>query len=411
MVAIDIVMPQLGESVTEGTLSKWLKQTGDLVEEYEAICEVETDKVNTEVPSLYSGKLGKIFVQEGQTVAVGQLICQLETDEETSKKNESTTTHESEPVSLTKVPDTSMKTRYSPAVLRLATEHEIDLTTLTGNGTGGRITRKDVLKAIDAKKQGFVQPTSEVVSLSTQTESIQKTVVPLVEAHDQIVPVSAVRRKIAERMVTAKQEIPHAWTMMEADVSGLVALRNRHKEEFAQSGVPLTFMPFFIKATVDALREFPYVNSTWAGNEIILKKEINISVAIAADQALYVPVIHQADEKNILGLARALKQLIQKTKSGTLSVDDSKGGTFTVNNTGSFGSIASQPIINQPQVAILSFESIVKKPVVINDMIGIRDRINLCLSIDHRVLDGLMAGQFLARVKERLEAYQVGTSL
>jgi 2-oxoisovalerate dehydrogenase E2 component (dihydrolipoyl transacylase) len=402
---VDIVMPQLGESVTEGTISKWLKKPGDLVEQYESICEVETDKVNTEVPSLYSGKMGKILVLEDQTVAVGELICQIETDEVTVPVNpidEKSPVKSEQPVAST---DTSMKNRYSPAVLRLAEEHQIILSTLTGSGKGGRITRKDVLEAV-GKSQVNVQPEK-----NAPTVQVEEVATPVMQDTDQVVQVSAVRRTIAERMVTAKQEIPHAWTMMEADVSGLVALRNKHKNEFATSGVPLTFMPFFIKAAVDTLREFPFVNSTWANDNIILKKDINISVAIATDKALYVPVIHQADEKSILGIAKSLQHLITKTRAGTLSFQDTQGGTFTVNNTGSFGSIASQPIINQPQVAILSFESIVKKPVVIDDMIAIRSRMNLCLSLDHRVLDGLMAGRFLARVKERLEMYQVGTSL
>lgn len=410
---IDIVMPQLGESVTEGTITKWLKKPDDSIEEYEPICEVETAKVNTEVPSLYSGKMGVIFVQEGQTVAVGQLICQMEPVEDPVQDTDTLAPHHNNESVTNKVEsikseDTSMKTRYSPAVLRLSEEHDIHLSELVGSGKGGRITRKDVLQAIANKSK--TQQT-EQVSPKAPIESVKENIVPVYQNTDQVVPVSAIRRKIAERMVKAKHEIPHAWTMMEADVSGLVALRNKYKDEFAASGILLTYVPFFIKATVDTLREFPYINAIWAEDKIILKKDINISVAIATDKALYVPVIHHTDEKNILGIAKSLQQLIHKTRTGTLTIADSQDGTFTVNNTGSFGSIASQPIINQPQVAILSFESIVKKPVVIEDMIAIRPRMNLCLSLDHRVLDGLMAGQFLQRVKERLEAYQVDTSL
>lgn len=403
---IDIVMPQLGESVTEGTISRWLKKPGDEVEEYEPICEVETDKVNTEIPSLYIGKMGKILAEEGQTIAVGEVICQMEVESDNT-----TQTDKNDEAGQAAKPEnedeTSMKHRYSPAVLRLAQENKIDLEKLTGSGKGGRITRKDILLAMENKTHEVSTPAKKS---SAPVE--KKREIPLeILAEDKTVPVSSIRRTIAERMVKSKTEIPHAWTMMEADVSGLVALRNKYKDDFAANGIPLTFMPFFIKATVDTLREFPYVNSVWAEDKIILKKDINISVAIAANDALYVPVIHQADEKNIFGMARSLQHLIHKTRNGNLGIADTQGGTFTVNNTGSFGSIASQPIINQPQVAILSFESIVKKPVVIEDMIAIRNRMNLCLSLDHRVLDGLTAGQFLARVKERLESYQVNTAL
>jgi 2-oxoisovalerate dehydrogenase E2 component (dihydrolipoyl transacylase) len=404
---IDIVMPQLGESVTEGTISRWLKQPGDPIEEYEPICEVETDKVNTEIPSLHRGKMGQIIATEGQTIAIGELICQLEVENESSSATEEDTTSISAAdAQKVAVEETSMKHRYSPAVLRLAQENNIDLQQLQGSGRGGRITRKDVLAAIE-KKGTTTASTPVNAAITTTKEPITTEVL----AEDKIVPVSGIRRTIAARMVQAKTEIPHAWTMMEADVSGLVALRNKYKDDFAANGIPLTFMPFFIKTVVDTLREFPYVNSVWGEDKIILKKDINISVAIAASKGLYVPVIHHADEKNIFGIARSLQQLIHKTRTDSLSIADTQGGTFTVNNTGSFGSIASQPIINQPQVAILSFESIVKKPVVIEDMIAIRSRMNLCLSLDHRVLDGLTAGQFLARVKERLESYQVDTEL
>lgn len=406
---IDIVMPQLGESVTEGTISRWLKKPGDEVEEYEPICEVETDKVNTEIPSLYNGKMGKILAEEGQTIAVGEIICQMEveTDDTSQTDKSDETVQEVKPVNEN---DTSMKHRYSPAVLRLAQENQIDLAELTGSGKGGRITRKDVLLAVENKTKEVSTPAKKL-SVPVEKKKSREAVPLEILVEDKVVSVSSIRRTIAERMVKSKTEIPHAWTMMEADVSGLVALRNKYKDDFAANGIPLTFMPFFIKATVDTLREFPYVNSVWAEDKIILKKDINISVAIAANDALYVPVIQQADEKNIFGIARSLQHLIHKTRNGNLSIADTQGGTFTVNNTGSFGSIASQPIINQPQVAILSFESIVKKPVVIDDMIAIRNRMNLCLSLDHRVLDGLTAGQFLARVKERLESYQVTTPL
>lgn len=324
-----------------------------------------------------------------------------------------------------------MKRRYSPAVLRLAQEHNIDLEKIEGTGAGGRITRKDVLRVIEsgqvdavkaekAKQEAAPQQAPAAEAARTATAPVSAPAVSdgkptagiTLEEGDQEVPVTSVRKTIAQRMVQSKHEAPHAWTMMEADVTGLVQLRNKLKDEFKKrEGVSLTFLPFFIKAVVDSLKEFPYLNAVWGGDKIILKKRINISIAVATDDALYVPVIKDADEKSILGLAKEIHRLVEKTRSGKLSLEDLQGGTFTVNNTGSFGSIASMPIINHPQAAIISMEAIVKKPVIFNDMIAVRDRVNLCLSLDHRILDGLMAGRFLQAVKKRLEAYGPDTQI
>ncbi|SEN21497.1 dihydrolipoamide acetyltransferase family protein [Lihuaxuella thermophila] len=431
--ATDIKMPQLGESVTEGTIAKWLKKPGDPVAKYEPICEVATDKVNAEVPSTIEGTMVEIIAEEGSTVEVGQLICRIEeagaAPEKAADQPEAKTEEaETPPAAAEEAGETSMKARYSPAVLRLAQENNIDLSKVQGTGKGGRITRKDVLKAIETGAATAAAPTPERAERKAEAAPepvspvAKPTIAPVkpapaaagitLENGDTEVPVSSVRRTIAQRMVMSKHEAPHAWTMMEADVTGLVALRNRLKDEFKKrEGVSLTFMPFFIKAVVDSLKEFPYLNSVWAEDKIILKKRINISIAVATDEALYVPVIHDADEKSILGLAKAVHQLAEKTRAGKLELKDMQGGTFTVNNTGSFGSIASTPIINHPQAAILSFEAIVKRPVVKDNMIAVRDMMNLCLSLDHRILDGLMAGRFLKRVKERLEAYGPDTQI
>ena len=424
--ATDILMPQLGESVTEGTIAKWLKKPGDPVAKYEPICEVSTDKVNAEVPSTYEGKMAEIIAEEGETVEVGQLICRIdvagEEGAEPAKEEAPAPSREEEKETApekTVEKDDSNKHRYSPAVMRLAQENNIDLTKLTGTGKGGRITRKDVLKAIEegagqsAAPEQSAQPAAPAPEkASDQKPKTDQAAKPAadsgvaLENGDTEIPVTGVRRTIANRMVQSKHEAPHAWTMMEVDVTGLVELRNRIKHDFQKrEGVKLTFMPFFIKAVVDSLKEYPILNSVWADDKIILKKRINISMAAATDDALYVPVIHDADEKSILGLAKAVQNLAEKTRDGKLELSDMQGGTFTVNNTGSFGSIQSQPIINAPQAAILSFESIVKRPVVYNNMIAVRDMMNICLSLDHRILDGLVAGRFLKRVKERLEAY------
>jgi 2-oxoisovalerate dehydrogenase E2 component (dihydrolipoyl transacylase) len=426
MATEQITMPQLGESVTEGTISKWLVQPGDTVKKYDPLAEVMTDKVNAEVPSSFSGTIKELVAGEGDTLSVGELICYIDTEEGSSaaeaapaKKEEKAADTSSAPVSNTAAApkkDTAARGRYSPAVVRMATEHGIDLNLVEGTGQSGRITRKDLQQIIDSgqiptadNKQAASQSTA--VSENKQEIAVQPKASGLkpitVESMpgDIEIPVTGIRKAIAQNMVRSKHEAPHAWTMVEVDVTNLVEYRNSVKGDFkSKEGYNITFLPFFIKAVVESLKEFPQLNSMWAGDKIIQKKDINISIAVATDDALYVPVIKNADEKSIKGIARDVKELADKVRTNKLSGDDMKGGTFTVNNTGSFGSIMSTPIINYPQAAILSVESIVKRPVVMNNgMIAVRDMVNLCLSLDHRVLDGLVCGRFLARVKERLE--------
>jgi 2-oxoisovalerate dehydrogenase E2 component (dihydrolipoyl transacylase) len=421
-----ITMPQLGESVTEGTISKWLVQPGDTVKKYDPLAEVMTDKVNAEVPSSFSGTIKELVAGEGDTLSVGELICFIDTEggssskETASPKKEETTSDvkKETPAVESAAPapkkDTAARGRYSPAVVRMASEHGIDLNQVEGSGESGRITRKDLQKIIDS---GQIPTAENKPAVSTVSETKQETVQqkesssglkPIaVESMpgDVEIPVSGIRKAIAQNMVRSKHEAPHAWTMVEVDVTNLVEYRNSVKGDFkSKEGYNITFLPFFIKAVVESLKEFPQINSMWAGDKIIQKKDINISIAVATDDALYVPVIKNADEKSIKGIARDVKELADKVRTNKLSGDDMKGGTFTVNNTGSFGSVMSTPIINYPQAAILSVESIVKRPVVMNNgMIAVRDMVNLCLSLDHRVLDGLVCGRFLARVKERLE--------
>ncbi|MCR8995170.1 dihydrolipoamide acetyltransferase family protein [Brevibacillus halotolerans] len=441
--ATKVLMPQLGESVTEGTITKWLVNVGDVVNKYDPLAEVNTDKVTAEVPSTVSGRIKEIVVPEGETVSVGTLILYIEEGTE-SVSNSAGSVEVSLPESATSMPSSApastggavknetkgqsgSKQRYSPAVMRLAQEHNIDLAHVTGTGLEGRITRKDVQKVIDqgglpqatdANKlattpQSAAMPTSAPApsmpvtpqsnSLSPMTSSAPSQV--SIAAGDQSIPVTPVRKTIASRMVQSKHESPHAWMMVEVDVTNLVHFRNRIKDEFKQKeGVSLTFLPFFIKAVVEALKEFPMLNSSWAGDQIIVRKNINISIAVASEDALFVPVIKDADQKSVYGIAKSIEDLAYRARAGKLTMDDMSGGTFTVNNTGSFGSVLSQPIINAPQAAIMSVESIVKRPVVINDMIAVRSMVNLCLSLDHRVLDGLVCGRFLQSVKAKLEA-------
>ncbi|MEK3808037.1 dihydrolipoamide acetyltransferase family protein [Bacillus sp. FSL H8-0547] len=425
MAVEQMTMPQLGESVTEGTISKWLVSVGDTVNKYDPIAEVMTDKVNAEVPSSFSGVIKELTAEEGDTLAVGEIICKVEVggSAETEAPAQAETPEAEKSVqepAQEQEQDQSNKKRYSPAVLRLAQENDIDLSQVNGTGAGGRITRKDVQqliesgnipKAAEAGKQAPAAAEKQAPSAQKETTAAPAPAKPAPGASvsaqpgDVEIPVTGIRKAIAANMLRSKHEAPHAWTMMEVDATNLVEYRNSLKNEFKQKeGFNLTFFAFFVKAVAQALKEFPQINSMWAGDSIIQKKDINISIAVATDDALFVPVIKHADEKTIKGIAREISELAGKVRAGKLSADDMKGGTFTVNNTGSFGSVQSMGIINYPQAAILQVESIVKRPVVMNNgMIAVRDMVNLCMSLDHRVLDGLICGRFLARVKEIIE--------
>ncbi|MCL6637412.1 MAG: 2-oxo acid dehydrogenase subunit E2 [Alicyclobacillus sp.] len=443
----DVRMPQLGESVTEGTLSKWLKRAGEPVARYEPLAEVITDKVTAEVPSDYEGVLAEVFVTEGQTVRVGTPLCRIEeVPPQGSRGGEAhqpadagwRQAHPPESA-LAPAPAAGPGGRYSPAVRRLAEEHGIDLQCLRGSGEGGRITRKDVLAymaaqanqqpmappgpapAVSPHPAPFSGPEGKRTGRLDDGQPPHTGMMPTASAmHNQgaddteseVVTLSQVRQAVARRMLESKHSAPHAWTMMEADVTQLVALRQRVKHEFKRrEGIDLTFLPFFIKSVVEALKRYPLVNASWDHGRILVHKRIHISIAVAADDGLYVPVIHDADRLSIAGLAHAVNDLAARARSGRLTPADVTGGTFTVNNTGSFGSILSQPILNPPQAALLSFEAIVKRPVVVADAIAIRSMIHLCLSLDHRVLDGWLAGGFLRAVKERLESFDENTAV
>ncbi|EBF5197402.1 2-oxo acid dehydrogenase subunit E2 [Listeria monocytogenes] len=402
-----ITMPKLGESVTEGTISSWLVKPGDTVEKYDAIAEVLTDKVTAEIPSSFSGTIKEILAEEDETLEVGEVICIIETADAGSSEpvaeveQTETKAPEKQETKQVKLADAPASGRFSPAVLRIAGENNIDLSTVEGTGKGGRITRKDLLQVIE---NGPVATKAEVQSQSAPQEKTATPAPVRSAAGDREIPINGVRKAIAKHMSVSKQEIPHAWMMVEVDATGLVRYRNAVKDSFKkEEGYSLTYFAFFIKAVAQALKEFPQLNSTWAGDKIIEHANINISIAIAAGDLLYVPVIKNADEKSIKGIAREISELAGKARNGKLSQADMEGGTFTVNSTGSFGSVQSMGIINHPQAAILQVESIVKRPVIIDDMIAVRDMVNLCLSIDHRILDGLLAGKFLQAIKANVE--------
>ncbi|MDA8192385.1 MAG: dihydrolipoamide acetyltransferase family protein [Thermaerobacter sp.] len=412
---IDVVkMPQLGESVTEGTIGKWLKQVGDPVEKYESLLEVMTDKVNAEVPAPVSGVVAKILVPEGTTVDIGVAICEIAV-EGAEGAAAPAGSPAAEAVAVGPAADAGGgaglaegRGRYSPAVRRLAEEHGINPAEVAGTGAGGRVTRQDILQAIDSAVPASPPPPAaapaERAPAATGPAAVLAGAPAVIDEGDTVEPLGAVRKVIAERMVRSKQTVPHAWLMVEADVTGLAGLRERIKDEFKQrEGVSLTYLPFMLRAVVEGLRAVPALNAQWNGDSIVAKKRISLGIAAATERGLVVPVIKDADQKNIVGLAKSVRDVVQRARTGRLTLEDLTGGTFTVDNTGAVGTVLTYPIINAPEVAIVTLESIVRRPVVIGDMIGIRSMVNLCLSFDHRVVDGAEAGQFLQVVKKHLE--------
>lgn len=421
---MEVKMPKLGESVHEGTIEQWLVKPGDHVEEYDALCEVITDKVTAEVPSSYTGVIKEIKVEAGETIDVGTVICTMEVEGEVEKENDSDhnkqENHESIQEASENIKNDNQSVseshnkpknngQYSPVVFKLASENGINLENIEGTGNLGRVTKKDIVKAIENK--GNTEK-SEPIANTTHAEQSPQSESAAIEhnsnsSHDTI-PVNGVRRAIANKMLQSVQEIPHAWMQVEVDATDLVKTRQHHKTSFKQNeGYNLTFFAFFVKAVAEGLKKYPMLNSSWHEDEIKINKDINISIAVASEDKLYVPVIKNADDKSIKGIAKEINDLATRGRKHQLTSQDMQDGTFTVNNTGSFGSVSSMGIINHPQAAILQIESIVKRPVVIDDMIGIRDMVNLSLSIDHRILDGLLAGEFLNFVKERIQSMTI----
>ena len=430
-----IQLPQVGESVTEGIIGKWLKEVGSKVEKFDPLVEVVTDKVAMELPSPVTGILKEIVAFEGETVPMGAIIADIETNEQDSKKAASTedsvvpninnlgTTgvllKDTAPVGPTgsggqtntggstaeEFPEKSQiknSARFSPAVLRLAQEHDIDLSLITATGRNNRITRKDVQSFIDSGSISSSQENSAVESIPEATQPIS--IYPSELNGDQRVKLTPIRKMIASNMVKSASLIPQAWSLVEVDVSGMVSRRRAIRDEFKQrEGINITYLPFVIKAVAESLKENPLLNSSWGEDSIIMKSRINIGIAIATNAGLVVPVIHDADTLSIAGLARSVENISTRSREGTLTVDDVRGGTFTVNNTGVLGSVASQPLVNYPQAAIMTTEAIVKRPVIVADAIAIRSMMNICLSFDHRIMDGQEVGEFATAVKRRLE--------
>jgi 2-oxoisovalerate dehydrogenase E2 component (dihydrolipoyl transacylase) len=411
-----VKMPQLGESVAEGTIGRWLKQPGDRVERDEPLVEIQTDKVNAEVPSPVAGILQQILLPEGTTAAVksdmaiiGDEVPDVPSEPapaappptfsyDKSSSGGVVGHRDEEPPAAPPAPAANGQKRfYTPIVLRMAQEHDLDLTTIQGSGAHGRVTRKDVEKAI-AEPLTTAPAPPPAAPLSPQPS----------DSGPEDKPLSPMRRAIAEHMTRARTEIPDAWSLTEIDVTNLVRQRHSVQAEWqAREGYELTFLPFFIKAVVAGLRQVPELNATFGGDHITVHHQYNLGIAVSIEQGLVVPVLRAADQLSVAGIARGLRTIVQKARSGKLGIDDLQGATFTVNNPGSLGSIMSQPIVPVGQSGIVTMEAIVKRPVVTaDDAIAIRSMMNSCISFDHRVLDGAGALKFLRTLKQQLETVE-----
>jgi 2-oxoisovalerate dehydrogenase E2 component (dihydrolipoyl transacylase) len=411
-----VKMPQLGESITEGTISKWLKKPGDQVKKYEGLVEIITDKVNAEVPAPLAGVLKEIKVQEGATVTVGTEIAVIEESvaatpaptrpsPELGREVQAAFETPAAAAPLPAVePSGEGRTRLSPAVRALIEEHRIsdtELSRISGSGIAGRISKKDIEDYVAKRAR---PATANGEQRHTAAPGAATTAAPTA---DTMVPLSPMRRAIASNMLKSKQTIPHAWTVAEVDMTSVVRFRQQAKDSFKQrEGIDLTFVPIIVKAVVEGLKAVPVLNASWGEQGVVLHKDINIGVAVSVEDGLIVPVIHQADRMSIAGLAKAIDDLAKRARASKLGIPDVQGATFTVNNPGTFGTILSYSIIAPPQAGILAMDAIVKRPVVVEgDAIAIRSMMNLCLSFDHRVLDGVSAARFLQGVRRWLEGF------
>jgi len=433
MASFNIVMPKLGESIQEGTITKWFVKEGDTIEEDDVLFEVATDKVDSEIPSPVDGVISKIVYPEDSLVAVGEVLAVVSLDGEVDETAETVTTAAEEtPAEESKVEeagtsvDDSRKLSnrfYSPLVKTIAKEENVsleELENIEGSGAGGRVQKKDIMDYLENRGAAKVAPVKPVATpVVAPAPSVERkapmTVTP--GAGDQVIEMDRIRKLIAEHMVMSVQVSPHVTSVVEADVTELVLWRNRNKDAFQKKyGDKITFMPIFTEAVAQALAEFPLVNSSVSGDKIILKKDINVGIAVAKpDGNLIVPVIKNAEQRNLVGLTKELNRLADAARTNKLDPSDIQGGTFTITNFGSFGNIIGTPIINQPQVAILATGIIEKKPAVLEtpsgDVIAIRHKMYLSLSYDHRIIDGALGGAFLRRIADILEKFDTNRAI
>jgi 2-oxoglutarate dehydrogenase E2 component (dihydrolipoamide succinyltransferase) len=446
---IDVVMPQMGESIAEGTVVKWLKKPGDKVERDEPLLEISTDKVDAEIPSPSSGTLTEIIAQEGQTVGVNTVVARIGADGEAAgappppqpaaaaAKPEPAPAPTPEPPAQidTQRPETRVDappvqttaateqnedenvaslderrhTKSSPLVRKIAQENNVDISKLQGSGVSGRVTKNDILD--------FLQQPKPAAAAQQPAPQQQPQPAPRPPAmtfasgeNNRIEPLSVMRKKIAQHMVLSKQTSAHVTTVFEVDFTAIDKLRRQYKDAYAERGTKLTFLPFIIQAVVAGLREFPIINASMDEASVIYHRDLNIGIAVALDWGLIVPIVKNADEKNILGLSKTINDLGERARTKKLSPDDVQGGTFTITNPGVYGGLFGTPIINQPQVAILGVGGVKKRPIVVEtkegDFIAIRSMCILSLTFDHRLIDGAVADQFMANVKAFIEAGQ-----
>ena len=436
--ATNVVMPQMGESIAEGTIVRWIKKIGEPVDRDEPLFEISTDKVDAEIPSPASGVLTDIRVNEGETVPVNSVVAVIGATAadapsparaaeppaaDATAPPSGEPAEPSMPQSAVGQPgaaagghdssqdqgedddeetgdaatDNRRRQRSSPLVRRIAREHNVDLGLITGTGVSGRVTKQDILGYIESAASTSAPAGRGVRPVSRPASRAGERV--------EIVPMSVMRKKIAEHMVLSAQTSPHVYSVYETNFARVTALRDKHRAAFDAAGAKLTYTAFIAKVIIDALRQFPMVNASIDGDNIVYKKDINLGIAVALDNGLIVPVIRGADEKNLLGLTRAINDLAARARTKKLNPDEVQQGTFTITNPGIFGALYGLPLINQPQVAILGVGSIDKRPVVIDDAIAIRPVCHLTLGYDHRLIDGADAGRFLSFVKERLEQF------
>jgi 2-oxoglutarate dehydrogenase E2 component (dihydrolipoamide succinyltransferase) len=436
--ATEVIMPQMGESIFEGTITKWLKKPGDRVERDEPLFEISTDKVDAEIPAPAAGVLKEIKVGEGQTVPIQTVVAVIDADGSAAAKEAAPAKAVAPapppakaelpappPKAAATPPPASAraqvavpavprvpgeKIRSSPLVRRIAREHGVDLARLRGTGAGGRISKKDILAFVEgggAAAVGRAAPPPPPSAGGAMGHFALENAVPrerIYFGQYQVQPMSVMRQRIAEHMVASKRVSPHVYSMDEVDVTSIVRLRAQAKDEFEKRHeTKLTFMPFFVRACIEGLRAFPTVNASLDGTSVVLHKEINIGIAVALDWGLIVPVIKNAEEKNFLGLARAINDLAERARTKKLKPEEVQESTFAITNPGVFGGLLGLPVINQPNVAILGLGSIQKRPVVIDDAIAIRSMVYITMSYDHRVVDGAVSHQFLGKVKHTLE--------
>jgi 2-oxoglutarate dehydrogenase E2 component (dihydrolipoamide succinyltransferase) len=468
--ATAVTMPQLGETVVEGTIIKWLKQEGETIERDEPLFEISTDKVDTEVPSPVRGRIAKILVPEGETVSVGTELAQIEegdgqaaapakAEEEKEEAEAEAPTPEPEegapapeeqaervaekqepprpePAAAEPPPQEPQITPppsevgapaaaaapapaaeaepgprshiLSPLVRRLAEEHDIDLSQVRGTGTGGRITKKDVMAYLEGGAPPAV-PAAAAAAPGAAAPAMAPTAVPAAGPREEVRPMSHIRKAIAKHMVESLHSSARAWTLVEVNMENIARVREQAKDAFrAGEGFGLTYMPFVARAVCEALLAFPDVNGEIRGEEMVLKRYVNLGIAVAYEDGLIVPVVKGADEMNLVGLGRAINDVAARARAKKLKPDEVHGGTFTITNPGPYGSIMSVPIINQPQTGILALDTVEKRPVVIDDAIAIRHMVYLSMSWDHRMIDGATAAKFMARLKQNLETWDFG---